>query len=48
MYNVTSIDLCTCFFQELGSTGNKEVVADVWRGGSVEERLEYSLVKVLK
>ena len=26
--------------------GNKEVVADAWRGGSVEDRLEYSLVKV--
>lgn len=32
--------------QNLGGSTKKAVVSDAWRNKSVEERLEYSLVKV--
>jgi hypothetical protein len=34
------------YAQNLGKTTKKDETVDVWRSGTVEERLEYSLVKV--
>lgn len=35
-------------FQSVQKGVKKTTVADEWRSGSVEERLEHSLVKVIK
>ena len=32
--------------KEMGKGAKKQIVTDEWRGGNVEERLEYALVKV--